>query len=804
MDAGLCWIWFSASAMPKEMRPVVCFKAENILMTHFRRINLMAYWMVAFSCAALGLSVIAGSPLYNRGYAVLPTPQKVSLTPSDVEFTRDWRLRLEASVGPTDAAVASFKEGLADRFDLRLKSAGQDRAAPRTVSLSVEPGSVVIGQATDRDQAALAEQAYRIVLTPGRVRIIGNASPGLFYGVQTFLQLLSQRGGGLKFPEGEIQDWPDLQLRMIYWDDAHHLEHLDVLKAALRQAAFYKINGFALKLEGHFQFRSAPAIVEPYALTAPQLQELTDYALRYHIQLIPYLDAPAHDSFILKHPAYASLRAFPNCNYEFCVLNPRTYDFLFGLFRDLLDASRGAKYIFLSTDEPYYVGLAHSPGCDEEARARELGSASKLLADFIFRSAAYLHEQGRTVVFWGEYPLKPEDIGALPSYLVNGESVGPEFDPAFKARGIRQLFYTSTQGEESMFPDYYPLPLPDRLHAPSEPLGPGRVAEICRAVSSPETRRQADMMGAIVAGWADAGLHPETFWLGYAIGLAAAWHPNASEPDELMRAFYTLFYGADLPSMPRLYELMSRQARFWDDSWETAPSQARTPIFGYSQGIFDQPRPAHDQTLPRLPVPSPAGLKIDKDWLNENQGRLAFARKFLAENRELISLLSENRLRVRFNRYNLEVFLSIARLCRENLEMLLDLQRIDLELKGAQSQAAQLDPARALVHLDEALGLLRRIWQRRNEAYQSAVTTWYQSWFSRVPEANGRRYLDQVDDVKDHRPMRTVDMSYLIYRELLYPLGEWAEGTENVRNQFAQAHNLPVRHQKLEWRNTGR
>ena len=32
-----------------------------------------------------------------------------------------------------------------------------------------------------------------------------------------------------------IQDWPDLQLRVIYWDDAHHLEHLDVLKAALRQ-----------------------------------------------------------------------------------------------------------------------------------------------------------------------------------------------------------------------------------------------------------------------------------------------------------------------------------------------------------------------------------------------------------------------------------------------------------------------------------------------------------------------------------------------------------------------------------------
>ena len=252
-------------------------------MTRNGRDNRLACWVVAFTCAAIGTTVVVGSPLFDRGYTVLPAPQNVSLRQKDAEFTPDWRVTLEQGVAPTDVAVASFKEGLADRFHLRIKPAGEDRTATRIVSLSVQPGSIVIGRAADRDRSALAEQAYRIVLTPHRVRIIGNAPPGLFYGVQTFLQLLAWRDGGLKFPEGEIQDWPDLQLRIIYWDDAHHLEHLGVLKAALRQAAFFKINGFALKLEGHFQFRSAPAIVEPYALTPAELQELTDYARRYHI-----------------------------------------------------------------------------------------------------------------------------------------------------------------------------------------------------------------------------------------------------------------------------------------------------------------------------------------------------------------------------------------------------------------------------------------------------------------------------------------------------------------------------------------
>src|SRR5207253_178532 len=122
---------------------------------------------------------------------------------------------------------------------------------------------------------------------------------------------------------------------------------------------------------------------------------------RYHIQLFPYLDAPAHVSFILKHPEYAHLREFPNCNYEFCALNPHTYQLLFGLFQDLLDANRGGKYFVLSTDEPYYVGLASAPDCDEAARARELGGPSKLLAQFISRTADYLQKRGRTVLFWG-------------------------------------------------------------------------------------------------------------------------------------------------------------------------------------------------------------------------------------------------------------------------------------------------------------------------------------------------------------------------------------------------------------------
>jgi hypothetical protein len=709
------------------------------------------------------------SPLAASGYTVLPTPQRVSLAGGDFRFGPNWRLELAAEVPSNDVAVESLKQELAERDHITLAEKGAGAAG--VLKLSVAPNSVVIGETTDRDKATLAEQAYKLSLSPDGISITANALTGLFYGVQTLVQLLKSQAGSFWLPEGQIEDWPDLSLRIIYWDDAHHLDHMDVLKAALRQAAFYKINGFSIKLEGHFQYKNAAPIVDPYAMTPAELQELTDYALRYHIQLIPYLDGPAHVAFILKHPEYAGLREFPDSNYEFCATDPDTYKLLFGMYQDLLDANRGSKYFVLSTDEPYYVGLAKNAQCNEADRAAELGSVGKMLAEFVTKTAGYLHDHDRTVIFWGEYPMVPGDISSFPSYLVNGELYGPEFDPAFKAHGIRQMVYTSVEGEEPLFPNYHLLPESDLLHPSRQEVG--RVQEMIQSITQSSLERlssmqsahplhgEADVMGVFIAGWADAGLHPETFWLGYATAPAAAWNPRAAAPDEVMNSFYSLFYGPGATRMARVYQLMSEQAEFWDDSWERVASGARPPIWGDS------------------------------------------AAKFLQQNDELMDLLRANLERVDFNRYNLEVFLSVAGLYRQNLHMILALGRINELLKAAATAAARAESAEAVNSIDQALDLAASLREERNTALQNATSTWYKSWFPRVPEANGRRYLDEVDNVKDHHPVRTIDMSYLVYRELLYPLGDWAGKVQSVRNQYARAHNLPAREGTLDWKGTG-
>jgi hexosaminidase len=744
-----------------------------------------------------GLSCAAESALFARGYSVIPAPQKVNLRGGDFQVDSTWRLVLGTGVSPNEVAVEALKQDLKTRFGLALREV-RTEDAEATLRLEILPGSVRIGEALDKDRDVLAREAYQIKLLPKEILIAANASPGLFYGVETLIQMLKPGGGKLSLPEGELVDWPDLQLRLIFWDDAHHLERMDAFKHAIRQAAFYKINAIAVKLEGHFQFKSVPALVEPYALSPAELQELTDYGLRYHLQLIPWIDGPAHVAFILKHPEYARLRAFPDSNYEMCVTNPDAVNLILGMFGELIDANKGVQYIYFSTDEPYYIGMADNPQCRESSRARELGGPGKLEVEFVTRIAGPLRDRGRTVVFMGEYPLQPGDIEALPPYLVSTVVNGPPFDQLCKARGIRQMLHTFTQGEERLFPNYFVLPDSELLHKPRRHENP-RVQDGFEMISFHSARKQADLLGIINAGWADAGLHPETFWLGYVSINAYGWRPATPDPQETMRSFYRLFYGPGAKDVERMYSLMSRQAQFWSDSWEVVDSTSTKPIFGSSRGIFSPKRPRQDQTISLPPPPSGQDLGYSPSWTRANRERLRLAAGFRRENDELMRLLTENLKSAEFNRYNLEVFQSIAMIGRQNLEFLGRLGRIDELFISAQAASRAGDSKKALDAVDQAIESAREIHRQRNKVLHEIIRVWYETWHPRVETANGRRFFHDLDDVKDHVPDRTIDMSYLIYRQLQLPFGKWYDQVQTARNTFARLKQLPERQVEFNW-----
>jgi hypothetical protein len=400
----------------------------------------------------------------------------------------------------------------------------------------------------------------------------------------------------------------------------------------------------------------------------------------------------------------------------------------------------------------------------------------------------------------------PGDIDSVPSYFIGDLTFGPKFDPVFKAHGIRQKIYLSIGGY--CFPTYYPLLASRRFHPrASDRPELAMVPRMFQQASFSPPRKQADLIGVIDAGWADGGLHPETFWLGYATGLGYAWHPGSPSPEEATNSFFSLFYGPETENMGRLYRLMSWQAQFWLDSWDVIPTTTRKPIFGNSNEIFKPPRPASaledlDQNLPLPPIPSSDYLVLAYDWNAQNARRVQLAAEFLQDNDELLDLLNANLRRVEFNRYNLQVYLAIANLYRQNLLMIEEMGEINGSLQTAARAAADVQAQRAVGALDRALQAAQEIREQRNSTLHDAIDTWYESWYPRVPEANGRRFVHELDDVKDHLPDRTINMDYLVYRELTLPFGDWVRQLAAVRNEYATQHGLPTRTETFDWKDT--
>ena len=130
------------------------------------------------------------TPLRSRGFSLLPAPQQADVGGQNVVIDGTWSVASEA--GNDHIAFKRLTEGADDLHRLKFNSKGGNK-----ITLKVRPNTVK--GITD---AALDRQAYLLKITPKGVEITGNEDAGLFYGVQSFLQLLRlDAAGNLIVPE---------------------------------------------------------------------------------------------------------------------------------------------------------------------------------------------------------------------------------------------------------------------------------------------------------------------------------------------------------------------------------------------------------------------------------------------------------------------------------------------------------------------------------------------------------------------------------------------------------------------------
>ncbi len=704
--------------------------------------------------------------LRSKGFSLIPAPQQVELGDKNVIIDGSWVV--ESGVSKDDIAYKSLIRGAAELHYLTFGNKGSKK-----IILNVQPGTV-----NETDNPAQNEQGYLMKIMPGVVEITGNGNSGLFYGVQSFLQLLRRNPvGEYILPECSIRDWPAVQLRFVHWDTKHHQKRMETLKRLIDWHAFFKVNMIGFEIEDKYEYPSHPIIGAPGAYTKAEMQELTRYALERHIQIVPEIQSPAHMAYVLKHEEFAHLRS-DGSNYQICLCNPEAIDLIFDMYQDMIDATPGVDYFHVSTDEVYYAGI-----CDKCEATYNDENRSLAWIEFANKAHDWLAQRGRRMIAWVEYPVLPEHISMLPGDLINGVG-GEKYIKEEQKLGMQILAYnTSVGGSERLFPNYFFLPATTHNH-------PDRLEIISQSVKN-ILAEGVTPLGTFAAAWDDRGQHEETFQLAWATVTQYGWTPYWPTVEQNVADFMDVFYGQNSPDMTSIYYLMIEGAQFFAEGWDKVTSTERGPGYGnsYGKGIGT----GHtDEVLIVPDIPKKNTLSVTPIFSANYSELITQAQTMKFKNDILIKQLNRYVGQVERNRYNLEVFLSIAYLQRYFIKTVLTLNNAEVLMMRASSAANTGKHAEAVMFMAEASNDVESLIKWSDWMWQNLTLTWEKSRYEKNRSVDGHDFVHVLDDVKDHFADRRKGLDYMIAPFQRMNLPNWRNKLNERINEYAASHNVPV------------
>lgn len=301
-------------------------------------------WTVLLA-GTLAMGACKQSPKLSDS-AIIPFPQELNNGSGSFLLTPETGIKL---VGTSDK-ITKIGEHLAEKL---RPATGFD------LPVSFDAGQIVL-ELTGNE----ASEAYELVITEEEVKITSGGEAGLFYGVQTLIQLFpheiangSVQSGNWEVPAGSIKDEPAYGYRGSMLDVARHFIPLEDVKYYIDQMAIYKLNYLHLHLTDdqgwRIEIKSWPKLTEIGGstevgggeggfFTQEQYKEIVAYAADHFITIVPEVDMPGHTNSALA--SYAELNPgvnLPNgkldsvnkapLDYEMPLKNPQASELYTGI-----------------------------------------------------------------------------------------------------------------------------------------------------------------------------------------------------------------------------------------------------------------------------------------------------------------------------------------------------------------------------------------------------------------------------------------------------------------------------------------
>ncbi len=364
---------------------------------------------------------------------IIPKPEKIWIIPGHFTLTQNSRI----IYGNGDSI-----ENEADYLKTQLNNQGKLNLNKLTLSSARSIKKDIILRLIKVQN--LGKEGYRLKVTKNNVSILANTPAGIFYGIQSFFQLLPvdffikhnlQKKWNIQ--NVNIIDKPRFSYRGMHLDVGRHFFPPKFIKKYIDMLAMYKFNTFHWHLTDdqgwRIEIKKYPKLTEIGAwrdstvighccnpplkydgkryggfYTQNQIHDIVKYASKRHITIIPEIEMPGH--------ALAALASYPELA---CTPGPfhvatrwgvfkdiycpteKTFLFLKNVLTEIMELFPG-KYIHIGGDEVPKERWEKSFFCQKLMKKENLKNENELQSWFIKRIDKFLNAHGRKLIGWDE------------------------------------------------------------------------------------------------------------------------------------------------------------------------------------------------------------------------------------------------------------------------------------------------------------------------------------------------------------------------------------------------------------------
>ena len=298
----------------------------------------------------------------------------------------------------------------------------------------------------DTINPAIGDEGYLLQVHPDGITVSANTEAGLFYGFQTFVQMLpedihNQSYSRIILPECTILDYPRFPWRGSHLDVCRHFFTVKQIKRHLDLMAAYKLNrfhwhltddqGWRIEIDAYPELNDIgswrvdrthqiwgeedpPRVGEEPTYggfyTKKEIAEIVEYAAQRNIEVIPEIDFPGHASAILaafpkfacdNHPYSVAIGPYWPQKAILCVSNEEVMTFVDQVLDEVVQLFP-SEFVHIGGDVAYRENWERCPRCQAYMRKMGLANESELQGWFLSQVEEMLLRKGKRMVCWDE------------------------------------------------------------------------------------------------------------------------------------------------------------------------------------------------------------------------------------------------------------------------------------------------------------------------------------------------------------------------------------------------------------------